>query len=324
MNAIDRNRESRRVPTAPAERPGWGKTSSVHALLPALYDALIVAQTSSVGEAARRLHKTPSAVSQQLRRIEQHYGLNLFERVGRRLRPSPAGEAALGALTRVFDEAATLETLLGELAGARVTTLRIAASDYLGEALLLPVMRWLFTEEVPLRFEITTTNSVEAGRLVGEGQVDVGIASAAREPGPDDVVLLRQPFHWIAPRRRGAGPPTSRLSREPVLRLAPGSQGRRLLDEYLGRSGLRPLSTVDLPSVSLMLSYVSQGLGIGLVPALALERADRKRITVEPAAVPEVTVRLALHPALKRSAPVRRFLDRLVLEAQRADRRLAR
>ena len=44
------------------------------ALLPALHDALVVAQTSSIGEAARRLHKTPSAVSQQLRRIEQHFG----------------------------------------------------------------------------------------------------------------------------------------------------------------------------------------------------------------------------------------------------------
>jgi DNA-binding transcriptional LysR family regulator len=292
------------------------------ALLPALYDALIVAQTSSVGEAARRLHKTPSAVSQQLRRIEQHFGLALFERVGRRLQPSPAGEAALGALTRLFDEAASVQTLLEELAGARVTSLRIAASDYLGEALLLPVMRWLFTERAPLRFEITTTNSVEAGRLVAEGQVDVGIA-AAREPGPDEVLLLRQSFHWVAPRRRGGGAVTARLSREPLLRLAAGSQGRRLLDEYLGRTGVRPLSTVDLPSVSLMLSYASQGLGIGLVPALALERADRARVTIERAEVPQVAVRLALRPALKRSPPVRLFLDRLVMEARRAEKRLA-
>ncbi len=292
------------------------------ALLPALHDALIVAQTSSVGEAARRLHKTPSAVSQQLRRIEAHYGLALFERVGRRVRLSPAGEAALGALTRVFDEAASLEILLEELGGAGLTTLRIAASDYLGEALLLPVMRTLFAERAPLRFEITTTNSVEAGRLVGEGQVDVGLASASREPGPDEVLLLRQRFCWVGPRRRGAGPVTSRLGREPLLRLAPGSQGRRLLDEYLGRTRVRPPSTVDLPSVSLMLSYASQGLGIGLVPALALERAERARLAVEPAAVPPVAVRLALRPALKRTAPVRRFLDRLVLEARRAERRL--
>jgi DNA-binding transcriptional LysR family regulator len=293
-------------------------------LLPALHDALIVAQTSSVGEAARRLHKTPSAVSQQLRRVEARFGIALFERVGRRVRLSPAGEAALGALTRVFDEASSLETLLGELAGSRVTTLRIAASDYLGEALLLPVMRRLFADGVPLRFEITTTNSAEASRLVSEAQVDVGIVSSVREAGPDEVSLLRQPFRWVAPRRRGRAPIAERLTDEPLLRLAPGSQGRRLLDEYLGRTGTRPFSTIDLPSVSLMLSYASRGLGIGLCPALALERADPSKVVISPAEVPEVTVRLLLRPALKRSLPVRSFLDRLVIDANRAGARLVR
>ena len=81
-------------------------------LLPALHDALIVAQTSSVGEAARRLHKTPSAVSQQLRRIEEHYGVKLFEKDGRRVRPSPAGEAA-SAKTRVMAPSAASPAGLG-------------------------------------------------------------------------------------------------------------------------------------------------------------------------------------------------------------------
>ena len=73
-------------------------------LIPALHDALVVAQTGSVGEAARRLHKTASAVSQQLRRVEERFVVALFEKHGRGVRLSPAGEAALGALTRLFDE----------------------------------------------------------------------------------------------------------------------------------------------------------------------------------------------------------------------------
>jgi DNA-binding transcriptional LysR family regulator len=295
-------------------------------LLPALHDALVVAQTSSVGEAARRLHKTPSAVSQQLRRIEEHYGVKLFEKDGRRVRPSPAGEAALGAMTRVFAEAASLETLLEELAGARVTTLRIAASDYLGEALLLPVMRRLFGSRVPLRFELVTTNSAAAARLVGQGQVDLAVVSVGQgerdPPAAEEVPLVRQPFCWVAPRRRKGSAVTARLAREPLLRLTAGSIGRRMLDEYLGRTGVRPLSTIDLPSVSLMLSYAARGLGIGLVPALALERVDRSRVVVERADVPDVSVRLVPRAGLERSGPVAQFLERLVLESRRAGTRL--
>jgi DNA-binding transcriptional LysR family regulator len=293
------------------------------ALLPALHDALVVAQTSSIGEAARRLHKTPSAVSQQLRRIEQHFAVRLFEKVGRRIRPSLAGEAALGAMTRLFDEASSLGTLLAELGGARVTTLRIAASDYLGEALLVPVIRQLVQGKVPLHFEITTTHSTAATRLVAEGQVDLAIVSAEREPGAGERTLFRQPFRWVGPRLpRGGRGLVARLAREPLLRLLPGSRGRRLLDEYLGRTGIRPASTIDMPSVSLMVSYASRGLGIGLAPGLAVTAVDRRRVVVEKADVPDQDVRLLLRPGLTPGDPVRRFLERLEQEARRAGARL--
>lgn len=295
-------------------------------LLPALHDALVVAQTSSIAEAAKRLHKTPSAVSQQLRRIEERWGVTLFERVGRGIRPSAAGEAALGALTRVFDEASSLSTLLGELAGSRVTTLRVASSDYLGEALLIPVMKWMAREAIPLQFDITTTHSTEAARLVEQGQVDVAIGSSDREPSADELTLFRQPFQWIAPRRATRRPRAivSRLDREPALRLSPGSFGRRMFDELLGRLGLRPVSTIDLPSVSLMVSYVNQGIGVALAPGLAAARADRARVELEPADVPALDVRLRLRASLKRTTPVQRFLDRLIAEGKRAGDRWAR
>jgi DNA-binding transcriptional LysR family regulator len=295
------------------------------ALIPAFHDALVVAQTGSVGEAARRLNKTASAVSQQIRRIEARFGLALFEKVGRGIRPSAAGEALLGSLTRLFDEAASLETLLGEMTAARVTTLRVAASDYLGEALLLPILRRLFSEGAPLRFEITTTNSIEAGRLASAGQVDVAVVSTDRAITADETQLCTQRFFWVAPRpaskpsskRTAAEPLRTRLARGPLLRLRAGSQGRRVLDEYLGRLRLRPLSTIDLPSVSLLLSYVRQGLGMGLVPGLALRPDDRRHLAVEAADVPSIDVRLACRPTLKRTKPVARFLDGLVEETRR-------
>jgi DNA-binding transcriptional LysR family regulator len=288
------------------------------ALIPALHDALVVAQTGSVGEAARRLHKTASAVSQQLRRIEQRFGVALFERAGRGLRPSPAGETVLGSLTRLFEEASSLEGLLDELATERVTILRVAASDYLGEALLLPVLRRLAADGTPLRFDITTTNSVEAARLLADGLVDVAMVSSHRPAGPDAVVLCRQRFFWVAPRRGRTQPLRARLGKEPLLRLGAGSQGRRVLDELLARLRLQPPSTIDVPSVSLMLSYARQGLGISLVPGLALARGDRRRLVIERADVAPIDIHLVCRPTLKRTRAVARFLDGLGEEARRA------
>jgi DNA-binding transcriptional LysR family regulator len=121
------------------------------ALVPALRDVLAVAQTGSVAAAARRLYKTPSAVSQQMRRVEEHFGVVLFEREGRGVRPSEVGERALVAVARLFDEVEAAFGLLTSLSGSAVTTLRVAASDYLGNGLLLPVIRGLFAEDSGLR-----------------------------------------------------------------------------------------------------------------------------------------------------------------------------
>ena len=141
-------------------------------------------------------------------------------------------------------------------------------------------------------------------------------------------MLCRQRFYWVAPRRgRRAQPLRARLGKEPLLRLGAGSQGRRVLDEMLARLRLQPPSTVDVPSVSLMLSYARQGLGISLVPGLALARGDRRRLVIERADVAPIDVHLVCRPTLKRTRAVARFLDGLGEEARRAaalqDRTLA-
>ena len=130
----------------------------------------------------------------------------------------------------------------------------------------------------------------------------------------------------IGVRRRGLGrtPIERRLPREPLLRLAAESHGRRLLDEYLERERVRVLSTIEVLSVSLMLSYVSGGLGIGLAPALALADTPRRHVVVEPARVPAQPVELVSRPSARRSAVAAQFAAEVAAEGRRAGDRLAR
>ena len=96
-----------------------------------------------------------------------------------------------------------------------------------------------------------------------------------------------------------------RLRREPILRLAAESRGRAVLDRYLADARIRPVSTIDVPSVSLLLSYVSGGLGIGLVPALALREAPGDRVVSEPARVPPLPTASPRSPTSSPSSPPR-------------------
>ena len=144
--------------------------------------------------------------------------------------------------------------------------------------------------------------------------------------GLEDRHLFDQPFVWVGPRRgrRERAPLGERLRREPVLRLAAESRGRALLDQYLAEERIRPVSTIDVPSVSLLLSYVSGGLGIGLVPALALAEAPSDRVVSEPARVPALPVTLVWRPAARRQPALARLAALLAAAGARVGARLAR
>jgi DNA-binding transcriptional LysR family regulator len=293
-------------------------------LFPALETLLAVARTGSVGAAARQRHVTSSAVSQQLRRLEAHLGVKLVERAGRGIRLTAVGESALPVVRELWSGAEAAFGQLALLSGRPTTTLRIAASDYLGKALLAPVLRDLLDEDTPLRFEIVTAHSRAGVRLVRSGEVDFAVVTGQEpQPGLGEQRLFDQPFVWVGP-RRGRRPLTERLKREPGLRLAAESRGRALLDQFLAEQRIHPVSTIDVPGVSLLLSYVSGGLGIGLAPALALAEVESRRIVSEPARVPAEPVTLIWQPAARRRPGLDRLTALLLAAGARAGARLGR
>ena len=295
-------------------------------LFPAFETLLAVVRTGSVGAAARQRFITASAVSQQIRRLETHFNIKLFERAGRGVRLSAAGEAALPVVRELWSGAESAFGQLAELAGWPTTTLRVAASDYLGKGLLAPVIRNLLDEEAPVRFEIVTTHSRAGLRLVANGDVDLAVVTVQEAPRSlEEQHLFDQPFVWVGPRRRrDRASLTDRLRREPILRLAAESTGRALLDRYLADEHIRPVSTIDVSSVSLLLSYVSAGLGIGLVPALALAELPSDRIITMPAQVPALPVAIVRRPAARPQPALAHLIDLLVAAGARMGARLVR
>jgi DNA-binding transcriptional LysR family regulator len=280
-----------------------------------------------VGASARQRHITSSAVSQQIRKLESHFAIKLFERAGRGVRLTATGEAALPFVRDLWMEAESAFGHLSELAGHPATTLRVAASDYLGKGLLAPVLRDLLDEKPPVRFEIVTTHSREGVRLVASGDVDLAVVTGQETPrGLEDRHLFAQPFLWVGPRRKRGdlAPLTERLRHEPILRLAAESRGRAVLDQYLADQRIRPVSTIDVPSVSLLLSYVSGGLGIGLVPAVAMAEAPADRVVSAPARVPALPVTLVWRAAARRQPALTRLAALLAVAGARLGARLGR
>ena len=153
-----------------------------------------VIDCGSVQLAAARVGRSQSAVSMQIRRLEDEVGRPLFHRDGRTLRPNPAGEELLlhaRRLLRLSDEA--LASLRRPEASGMV---RLGMPEDYATFLLAPLLS-RFAPEFPLvRIELTFDHSPGLFSLLEAGRLDLALIT--REPRQPLAVLRREPFVWAA------------------------------------------------------------------------------------------------------------------------------
>lgn len=138
-----------------------------------------VAREGSVSAAAAALGYTPSAVSQQVKRLERETGVALLERVGRGVALTDAGTHLVVGSTSILAE---LEKLRADLqaatpsAGGVTGDLRLAAFSTVVRGLVAPLLPELARAHPQLRLHIRESEPWETVALVASGQRDLGIA----------------------------------------------------------------------------------------------------------------------------------------------------
>lgn len=155
-------------------KSGKGQERARHLYAPAMRYFAVVAELGSVRAASRELNVASSAVNRQILHLEEALDLQLFERVGRRLRLSQAGEILLAHVRRTFSDFEATVAELDALKGLRRGSVAIAAVESVSES-MLPDLISSFRQAYPgIHVGVTVTSSVAAAKLVEAGEADVG------------------------------------------------------------------------------------------------------------------------------------------------------
>lgn len=240
-----------------------------------------VARLTTVRAAAEELHLTHSAVSQQIRQLEEQIGFEVFERRGRRVSLNAAGTALLRAiepaLTQIDDGVRSAQALAcGAEQQIRLTLLPSFAQRW-----LLPRMA-LWRERHPdIALELETSQRVLD--LQREGLHCALRQGAGQWPGLASERLADSPLIAVGPpqaalRLRDRGPQA--LAEEPLLGAA------KLWDRWFAQAGLKVASqpVASFSDAGLMLQATEQGLGIALARELlaADALADGRLVRLAP------------------------------------------
>jgi DNA-binding transcriptional LysR family regulator len=242
-----------------------------------------VARAGSFAGAAAALHRTPSAVSQQIAALERGTSAPLVERSTRGVTLTEAGRVLLAAADAVHAELRAAEHQLRELQASGPRALTLATFPSAAEPLLVPAL----AQAAAARPDVEVT--------VVEAEPDEALAHL--RTGGADLALVyhfhtrRPPRHW--PATAGPGtytpllddhlqllvPTTHRLARSPAAAVSDLAEDRWVhgwgdhgaaLDALAATAGFQPDVACRSSDYRFMAALVSVGVGVALIPRLAL------------------------------------------------------
>jgi LysR family transcriptional regulator, regulator for metE and metH len=149
-----------------------------------LRSLLAIAQARTLADAADRVHLTQSALSHQIRALEAHYNLRLFERTTRGLRFTPSGERLLGLARSLLPQVDDAQRDLLRLRSDTRGELRIALECHTCFDWLMPVMDEFRRRWPEVEVDLVAGFHSDPLALLGDGRADVVIGSAPSRRRP--------------------------------------------------------------------------------------------------------------------------------------------
>lgn len=235
---------------------------------------LRVAELGSITRAAETLCLTQPAVTQQVRALERELGAPLFDRTGRGMALTAAGESFLVAARRSLELLAEGRLLVQSLEAGEGGRLQIGAGVTTCIFRLPPVLR-LFRERRPqVEVVVRTGRSQEIAAQVQERRLDLGlVTSDIAHPDLHAERLFEEEIVLVTP--AGGAEVERRLEAAPLILYPPGSGFREYLDRVFAEAGIRVRVIMETDSVEAIKGFVEVGLGMSFLP----EAAVREEVT---------------------------------------------
>lgn len=276
-----------------------------------------IAEHGTLTEAALRLHLTQPALTHQVRQLEKSLGLALFERVGRRLALTEAGERAVARGRAILAEADGLLEEARALSSLETGTVRLGGGTTAVVHLLPSIIQAFRTAHPGIAFYLKEGHSQGILEDVAVGRLDLGIVTCpCRANGvevepwlEDEIVLVAWPGAPLAVRPLAM----AELTGAPFIHAEPDSPLRQAVEALFALHGVAVETAMELQSLEAIKAHAASGLGYAAVGRRSVEREIEEGRLVELETGLELSRRLGL--AFRKSgtqAPaVRAFLQAL-------------
>ncbi len=228
---------------------------------------LLVFESGSMSEAARRLEITPAAVAHQLRLLEREMGTRLLIRSGRTVVPTEAGHRLVERASTILRDLGELKAAINDDAANR--ELRLGAINTALHSVMPEILAGFVKVYPDARVEIRSALTTQLYDALTRGELDAAVClhppfalpkTLCWEQLTEEPLVVMAPIKW---RQREAH---ALLREEPYIRYNPELGGGKQADAYLRQAGIVPRERFQLSSIPAIALLVDRGLGVSLAP----------------------------------------------------------
>jgi DNA-binding transcriptional LysR family regulator len=258
-----------------------------------------VAELGNFRKAAETVHLSQPAFSRRIDKLEQALGVRLLERTTRRVSLTAVGREFERKVRELLDELDS--TLLGIRGSSaiRMGVVTVACVPSTVNYFLSKVIREYHVRCPRVRVRVLDAGANEVLAAVSRGEADFGVNFIGAQEGDLDFAPLAEERFVAACRRdhpiaRLRRVTWAQLSAHEMIAVSQSSGNRLLLDQALAGVPGRPQSIYETQHITTALGLVEAGLGVAVVPSMAMPEADHPLLVSVPLVDPIVTRRVGL------------------------------
>jgi DNA-binding transcriptional LysR family regulator len=245
-----------------------------------------LAEAGSIAGSAKALGYTPSAVSQQLAKLEREVGARLATRTRSGVELTPEGQVLAERAKMILKELEAAKQAVADVGQLRRGSVRVGSFTSAARTMIAPAITRIREEHPGLRLSLADTEPPDGYDAVLAGHLDLLISHTypgIRAPETAGLVrtqLMNDALVAVVPvkeaRRFGKGPiPLERLAESmPLISGRPGDAHRIALDHAYARLSLRPDIEFETRDYAVTLALAASGAGAAIVPRSLLRRPD--------------------------------------------------
>ncbi|MFW1677285.1 HTH-type transcriptional activator IlvY [Pontibacter sp. JAM-7] len=239
---------------------------------------LLLSEYLHFGKASEACHVSPSALSRSIKQLEEELGSVLFERDNRSVAMTPAGRLFQGYARDAIAQWDLISTTLMQQAGELHGQLSIYCSVTASYSFLFEILSRFRIDYPKIEIKLHTGDPEHAINRVINGEDDFAIA--AKPSNLPSALAFKQiaisPLLFIGPgddTTESTAKPTSLITADTPMILSEEGIARKRVDQWFRQHQIKPLIYAQVAGNEAIVSMVSLGFGVGVVPQIVLENS---------------------------------------------------